>query len=461
MGASLINEDDGIRFVTPLVAASTTSTFASVAVDLRNANPAGNRLDAWIDFNRDGDWLDPGEQILVSANLGTSSGVKLIGFEIPAGTTPGSTFARFRLSSDGGLAPNGLANDGEVEDYAVTLAEPTRDVVYQVSGTGTVSASVQRDASGHDELNLLMIRQNGIPMFGVPLSSTDSLTIEGTDGADSFDVAGDIPIPVMLHGLGGLDTLQSTSHSDLTLTDTALTSGTGLAISFDGIEAAALTGDDGNNTLDASSFTLGPVTLSGAGGDDVLKGGSGNDVLTGGDGADTLDGGLGADTVAESADADVTLADDLVVGWALLPVSSVPSSDEEETGKSAHPTDSLRSIEGVKFDLGPSNNVFDATAWTGRLTVNGAGGDDVLIGGSGDDVLNGGAGNDLLNGKFGHDTLNGDEGNDTLKGGNGRDSLSGGAGNDSLEGNAGRDTLSGGAGDDTLDGGRSRSTAMA
>ena len=33
----------------------------------------------------------------------------------------GNTFARFRISSDGGLLPTGAALDGEVEDYALRL----------------------------------------------------------------------------------------------------------------------------------------------------------------------------------------------------------------------------------------------------------------------------------------------------------------------------------------------------
>jgi hypothetical protein len=43
---------------------------------------------------------------------------------VPASATLGPTFARFRLSSTGGLSPAGAAADGEVEDYLVTLMQP-------------------------------------------------------------------------------------------------------------------------------------------------------------------------------------------------------------------------------------------------------------------------------------------------------------------------------------------------
>ena len=64
---------------------------------------------------------------------------------------------------------------------------------------------------------------------------------------------------------------------------------------FTNIESAALTGGIGNNTLNASAFTLGSVTLDGGAGNDFLTGGSQNDTLTGSAGNDTLNGGLGID----------------------------------------------------------------------------------------------------------------------------------------------------------------------
>ncbi|WP_380184897.1 calcium-binding protein, partial [Kalamiella sp. sgz302252] len=57
--------------------------------------------------------------------------------------------------------------------------------------------------------------------------------------------------------------------------------------------AKALTGDAGNNTLQAYSSGS---TLTGNEGNDTLKGGAGNDVLIGGKGNDSLHGGAGSDT---------------------------------------------------------------------------------------------------------------------------------------------------------------------
>ncbi len=91
---------------------------ASVTVNVQDA-PAGAKLDAWIDFNADGDWDDSGERIADS--LLVSEGDNTITFDVPAGIANGTSYARFRLSTAGGLSPTGPAEDGEVEDYLVEL----------------------------------------------------------------------------------------------------------------------------------------------------------------------------------------------------------------------------------------------------------------------------------------------------------------------------------------------------
>ncbi len=124
-GSGTVDDEDGVTL--PLLTASGAgSTTASVEVDLQKAAATANYLDAWIDFNQDGDWNDAGEQVFTSYNLGTASGVQTLTITVPQDTGSnivyGSTYARFRLSSTGGLAPTGAASNGEVEDYVVTVA---------------------------------------------------------------------------------------------------------------------------------------------------------------------------------------------------------------------------------------------------------------------------------------------------------------------------------------------------
>jgi hypothetical protein len=88
----------------------------------------------------------------------------------------------------------------------------------------------------------------------------------------------------------------------------------------------------------------------------------------------------------------------------------------------------------ITTDTGPmdggSNDDILLNAANTATTLNGNGGNDVLIGGSNTDQLNGGAGHDLLVGGGGIDILVGGDGNDILIGGGGRDTLTGGAGDD-------------------------------
>ncbi|HUT92028.1 MAG TPA: GEVED domain-containing protein, partial [Thermoguttaceae bacterium] len=108
-----IDDDDGIVFATPV----RRGLSANVAV----TSSAAGRLDAWVDFDGDGSW-DPGDQIFESEPL--VAGANNLSFQVPDTAAMGTTSARFRLSSAGGLSPTGLASDGEVEDYAVPIIDP-------------------------------------------------------------------------------------------------------------------------------------------------------------------------------------------------------------------------------------------------------------------------------------------------------------------------------------------------
>jgi hypothetical protein len=77
-------------------------------------------VDAWVDFNQDGDWSDGDEQIFASTPV--SSGLNLLPLTIPSTALIGATTARFRISSAGGLSFDGLAPDGEVEDHEIYIA---------------------------------------------------------------------------------------------------------------------------------------------------------------------------------------------------------------------------------------------------------------------------------------------------------------------------------------------------
>ena len=118
------DDEDGVTAGATIFAGQTQ---AEVVV---NAS-ASAKLDAWIDFNGDG-VLDRQEQIATGLNL--AAGDNVLAFPIPPHTKQGSTGARFRLSSAGGLAPAGSAVDGEVEDHLLTIAAPLGSGVFGEGG---------------------------------------------------------------------------------------------------------------------------------------------------------------------------------------------------------------------------------------------------------------------------------------------------------------------------------------
>lgn len=252
--------------------------------------------------------------------------------------------------------------------------------------------------------------------------------------------------------------------------------------------AVTVIGGSDDDFLNAAAIGR-SVVFFGRGGDDSLIGGSGNDTLegddgddflTGGLGSDSLDGGVDSNTLYEFGDVNLTLTDNSLSGLG---------------------NDTLANIQLAILVGGSSGNRIDAGAFSGLLELNGAGGNDTLIGGLSDDTLIGGTGDDNIDGGqgtnlliesgnvnftltdttlvgLGSDTLSnisevmltggasnnildarefsgpvtlvGGDGNDILIGGSGDDSLSGGSGNDTLTGNGGTNELDGGFGIDQV-----------
>ena len=103
------DDEDGVTNLNP------TRPTGSVTV---NASAAGGYLNAWMDFNIDGDWQDAGEQIFTDQAL--AAGNNALTFAVPAGATNEvATWSRWRFSTRKGLGTTGAAPNGEVEDHIV------------------------------------------------------------------------------------------------------------------------------------------------------------------------------------------------------------------------------------------------------------------------------------------------------------------------------------------------------
>jgi hypothetical protein len=108
------DDEDGVRFLNSFLPGETVT----VEVTLFGSG----YLNAWFDWNANGSWGDPFEHVIV--NHPVTTGTHSFDITVPASAAPGFTFARFRLTSESGLSYQGIAPDGEVEDYRIRINEP-------------------------------------------------------------------------------------------------------------------------------------------------------------------------------------------------------------------------------------------------------------------------------------------------------------------------------------------------
>lgn len=134
--------DDGISGATSL--ALYAGQTVTVPVSVSNTTGANAFLNAFVDFNRDGDFLDAGES-LSPVTIPSDAAVQTsnMSFTVPTSAVPGASFLRLRLANTGAQITTaiGAATRGEVEDYQVTL-QPT------VTLTKAWASPVNGDAVG-------------------------------------------------------------------------------------------------------------------------------------------------------------------------------------------------------------------------------------------------------------------------------------------------------------------------
>jgi uncharacterized repeat protein (TIGR01451 family) len=270
------------------------------AAVLVNATGAG-RLDAWIDFNRNG-VFDTSEQIATS--LAVAEGSNTVFFAVPADAVTGGTFARFRLSSAGGLGPTGPAGDGEVEDHATSIIVVT---------PGTVGIIPDPELPGE---NMLLIA--------------------GTAASENISVT-----QLRTHRLKVQVNVNNRNRGTFNMANfrrIAAFAGAGNDTATIGLaRPALLLGEEGNDRLtghggyDQIFGGLGNDTLNGGNGDDFLFGEEGSDRLNGGNGNDALVGGLGSDTLAGGSGRDL-----LIGGLSVDSLSGNAGDDILIGGTTAH-----------------------------------------------------------------------------------------------------------------------------
>ena len=204
----------------------------------------------------------------------------------------------------------------------------------------------------------------------------------GGDGPNTFDLAGLVSQKVLLDGGGGGDLLKlRTDDSFVTLSDSLIKLADGGGqVEYKQFELVSYLGGDSANKVDLSGLKLQKVELDAGGGEDLL-------------------------TVSSDAALFKFTDTTLVLGTA--------------------PSVGHKAFEAVAAFGGDSANKIDGSLVTGlKLTFDGGGGNDVLLGGALSDVLLGTLGADVLRGGLGDDKLGGGLGNDQVTGDGGVDTVS-------------------------------------
>tara|TARA_R110002049_G_scaffold4601_6_gene32895 strand:+ start:100190 stop:105202 length:5013 start_codon:yes stop_codon:yes gene_type:complete len=176
INGNVIDDEDGLRLLSPLGPGATST----VEVSLTNSTGTAAYLQAWVDFNGDGDFEDVingiSERVATDLLLGT--GQHILPVTVPIDAETGTTYARLRYSQTPGLGIGGDADTGEVEDHAITILTGTA-----VTNDDDVSVSRNSLSNRLDVLaNDFQTAENQLTIINLNLAGTRGQVRIATDG---------------------------------------------------------------------------------------------------------------------------------------------------------------------------------------------------------------------------------------------------------------------------------------
>jgi uncharacterized repeat protein (TIGR01451 family) len=232
------DDDDGVTLTSALrLGLNATLDITASATGL---------LNAWVDFNADGDWNDAGEQVFTDTAL--TAGSNSLQVAVPLDAMLGTTFARFRCDSTGGLAPTGLAADGEVEDYALTL-EPSAELAV------TIADEPDPVAPGSQLRYFVEVTNNGL------LEATGVVLTDTLDASTSFVSAS---LPACSESSGAVTcTLGAISAGASTVVEIEVNVNVGFTGILANAASVALNEDDPitANNVESENTTVDPAVI--------------------------------------------------------------------------------------------------------------------------------------------------------------------------------------------------------
>jgi len=174
--------DDGVNLPVQLA--------RGVAGDMTVRVSGTGLLSAWADWNRDGSF-GAGEQILTDVSVTSAQSPYEISLNVPAGASLGQTYIRFRVSTEAGLSAKGMASDGEVEDYSVSVVNELDN------GEEDLSTDLDRENTGLP--TSFALRQNYPNPFNPTTQISFTLPASTTVRLEVFNSLGQ-PVTVIADG---------------------------------------------------------------------------------------------------------------------------------------------------------------------------------------------------------------------------------------------------------------------
>ena len=240
------DDEDGVFFPAAL---TVTSTSYSVDLAIVNGTGTNANLVGWIDFDGDGVFQNDESTSMIISGSGSTT---LTWNSIPADIIAGTTYARFRLTTDPitGANPGGFASDGEVEDYQIVIENAIADL--EIDKT----IDNPNPTVGSNVVFTLLVTNNG-PDNATGVSVTDLLpsgyTYLSDNGGGTYQSG---------TGEWTIGNIASGASAALEITVTVNASG-------DYTNIASVTGNENDNNMDNNQDSITPVTSPVANTDNV------------------------------------------------------------------------------------------------------------------------------------------------------------------------------------------------
>jgi uncharacterized repeat protein (TIGR01451 family) len=183
-------EEEGVVF-SSLVPGSN----AALDIIVTETSAGQGYLQGWIDWNRDSDLNDAGEQVALNVrdngpeDTNPAAGEIRLNVFVPPGAFVGDTYARFRFANAPDVPAGGLlVMGGEVEDYKVTVAPaatagPLSGWVFEDNGVGATAHDGQKGPDEPGLANVPVTLYHDVDNNG-QCSASDPVLAEATTDGD-------------------------------------------------------------------------------------------------------------------------------------------------------------------------------------------------------------------------------------------------------------------------------------